>query len=787
MNAFAWVSVSVFLAVIRGSGTAAAAPAQDTQNTGADPRGVEVIAADPAGDSASSYSARHALVIGIDQYDDYAFPDLKHAVADAEAVARILVEKFAFPKDRVLLIRNQDASKQQLARALDFWVSDKRQVQPEDLLVVFFAGHGVTRDLSTGRELGCLVPADGKRDPSGEYAWDTLISMRNIADASEAIPAKHVLFILDCCFGGLAIDRSSPPVAAGLRQRARQVLTAGSRDQVVADGGAQGHSVFTAALLEALSGKADTDGDQVIAFGEMFHHVAYRVELETKGRQTPLQSSQLPGHEGGWVALFPPGIKPSGMTAAEQLAALKRTADEQLAEIRRLNDLIVVRDIVKEADGLWPRYPTTVPAMRSWLGRAREAKSHLPEHEESLLRARQEAYLSQIVSGVIQESDLKPIWEKADPALRWRHETSLELVQRLRAMEELIADVEARIEFAETIHRRSIGEYAKDWEEAINEIAFSEKYGELEITPQIGLVPMGPDSESGLWEFWHVETGARPERDENTQKLILTEEMGLVFVLIPGGTFTMGAVRPTAERKLGSPNVDESASGDEGPLHQITLDPFLLSKYEMTQGQWSRFTQHNPSWFQRGMSRGARRDEYSMLEPVDGVSYEDCEGELSRLGLVLPTEAQWEYAARAGTTTVYWCGDDRTVLSGVANLADQSYDRSYAEVRRFEDWNDHFPDVAPIGSFKPNPFGLHDVHGNLWEWCRDWYLRYDHALAPGTGERMPGAEEAPADRVDRGGGWGGSAFLARSSARDAGGPSFRGFVLGVRPARVITE
>jgi len=773
-----WLAL-VFLCLI----SPAPDPAIPSQATQQDPRGVEVMAVDPSDDSASTYAARHALVIGIDQYEDPAFPDLKHAVADAEAMARILVEKFAFPKDRVLLIRNQDASIGPLRRALEVWVCEK-QVQSEDLLVVFFAGHGVTRDLSTGRELGYLVPADGRRDPGGEYAWDTLLSMRNIADASETIPAKHVLFILDCCFGGLAIDRSSPPIAAGLRQRARQVLTAGSRDQVVDDGGGEGHSVFTAALIEALSGKADTDGDQVITFGELFNHVAYRVELETKGKQTPLQSSRLPGHDGGWVALFPPGIKPSGMTAAEQLAVLKRTADEQLAENRRLNDLIVVRDIVKDADRLWPRHPKTAPSMRSWLGRAREAKSHLPQHEESLLRARQEAYLHQVVSGVIEEGDSKPIWEKADPALRWRHETSLELVERLNDMDDLIADVESRLEFASSIEQRSIEEFSEQWKEAINEIAFSEKYGGLEIAPQLGLVPIGLDLGSGLWEFWHVETGLRPEREEKTQKLVLTEEMGLVFVLIPGGMFTMGAIPPSATHPLGSPHVDPQANTIEGPPHEITLDPFLISKFEMTQGQWLRFTKQNPSGFQRGKP-GTRSNEYSLLEPVEQVSYEDCDRELSRLGLDLPTEAQWEYSARAGTTTVFWSGNDRTSLVPVANVADQSFDGRIRNLGPFEAWNDQFPYVAPIGSLQPNPFGLHDVHGNLNEWCKDWYFRYDHAPAPGTGERMPAAEDAPADRVNRGGGWSRYAFDARSSNRQVIDPSIRISDLGVRPARVI--
>ncbi len=678
--------------------------------------GVEELAED-----ASTYGERHALVIGIDQYEDPAFPDLRYAVADAEGVAKILIEKFAFKQERVRLFKNHEATLEALSRALDDWAGDQKSIHENDLVVIFFAGHGLTRSLGKPGDLGYLVPVGGRRDPLGEYQWSSLISMDKMKQVSLCIPAKHVLFILDCCFGGLAAERVAPSLAAGLSRRARQLLTAGGKDETVQDSGASGHSVFTGALLEALQGEADEDGDRVITFGELFSFVGLRVEGQTSRRQTPL-NSQFPDHDGGSVALFPPDV-----------------------------------------------------------------------YEEILLRVRQEAYLSQVVAGLIPEGVTRePDWEEVDPDLRFRFETSTELVSRIRGLDKLIADVESRIEFASTIKKRSIDDFGKDWDEAINEVALSDKYGGLETTPQIGLVPIGPDPESGLWEFWHVETGERPERDLETQKLKIREETGLVLVLIPGGTFTMGAIRPSESHPLGSPNVDPLADSDESPLRSVTVEPFFLSKFEMTQAQWARVMGLNPSWHRPGgCSCGT-----PPIAPVEMVSFEDGVELCRRMGLVLPKEAEWEYAARGGTTSAWWTGNDRNSLDGAENLADIAFNKAYEEVRFFEDWlDDGFFCTAPIGTYRANGFGLHDVGGNVYEWCQDLYETSNvEANTVGEDEKQgienqaasPQANPNAELRVVRGGGYNLTAGGARSAYRNWYAPGARGRNLGLRPARGIT-
>src|SRR5262249_83188 len=149
----------------------------------------------------------------------------------------------------------------------------------------------------------------------------------------------------------------------------------------------------------------------------------------------------------------------------------------------------------------------------------------------------------------------------------------------------------------------------------------------------------------------------------------LDEGMGLVFVLIPGGKFWMGAQREDPHGR----NFDPQARNEETPVNEVTLAPFFLSKYEMTQGQWERMVGRNPSYFGPShYSTICNREGkgWTSLHPVEQVSWTECAALLKRLGLLLPTEAQWEYGCRAGTSTVYWSGDAKETLADAANVAD---------------------------------------------------------------------------------------------------------------------
>ena len=220
------------------------------------------------------YRDSYALVIGIDQYSQW--PRLHHAVRDARAVQETLVSRFGFKAENVTALYDGEATRANILRVLNDRLTDAKKVRRDDRVVVFYAGHGGTRKLSSGRDVGYLIPVDASL---ADFASDA-ISMPQLQEVAEATPAKHVLFLIDACYSGLGLTRGggAPKTASFLsdnaRRLGRQMLTAGGADQQVADDGPGGHSVFTWTLLQALNGKADLNDDSVITATELAAYVA---------------------------------------------------------------------------------------------------------------------------------------------------------------------------------------------------------------------------------------------------------------------------------------------------------------------------------------------------------------------------------------------------------------------------------------------------------------------------------------------------------------------------------
>ena len=233
----------------------------------------------------------------------------------------------------------------------------------------------------------------------------------------------------------------------------------------------------------------------------------------------------------------------------------------------------------------------------------------------------------------------------------------------------------------------------------------------------------------------------------------LGKDVKLEMVLIPAGKF-----------KMGSPESEKGQDIHE-PQHEVTLTkPYFMGKYEVTQEQWFEIMGENPSRL-----KGAKL-------PVTDVTWEDCQEFIKKLnaktdgGYRLPTESEWEYACRAGTTTAYSFGDKITPK-------DANYYVGYVGSMIVE--------PVAVGSYKPNAFGLYDMHGNVFEWCEDWYAKYPTGVVtdpkgPATGEKSATGEK----RVLRGGSFFDLGSYARSSNRmDYGSPTTRHVDLGFRLAR----
>ena len=218
---------------------------------------------------------------------------------------------------------------------------------------------------------------------------------------------------------------------------------------------------------------------------------------------------------------------------------------------------------------------------------------------------------------------------------------------------------------------------------------------------------------------------------------------------MPGGTARVGARRPEPGERLDSPFVDALASPEESPLDEVPLDPFFISKWEMTHEQWNRAVGRPPD---------GRRP---VTLPATLLDWFAATSVLARVGLELPTEVQWEYSARAGTTTPWWTGADPATLA------------------RFEVFD--APRALSVGGAAPNGFGLYDVAGNVSEWCRDVFARYEDARTAGDGERS-GLDER-SHRMRRGGSYRTPAEQLRSARRQIESPYGRRTDVWVRPAR----
>jgi len=218
---------------------------------------------------------------------------------------------------------------------------------------------------------------------------------------------------------------------------------------------------------------------------------------------------------------------------------------------------------------------------------------------------------------------------------------------------------------------------------------------------------------------------------------------------------------------MGSPRREIDRFNDEGPQHQVTISKgFWLFDTACRQSLWQAVMGENPSQFE-----GAGR-------PVENVSWEDCQRFLERvnalipdLNLGLPSEAQWEYACRAGTTTPFSFGE--TITPDQVNY---NGDHPYAGAPKglFRQT------TVPVGSLPPNAWGLHEMHGNVWEWCADGSRAYEDAAVIDP----LGSTEGATERVLRGGSWYSLARNVRSARRFASVPGDRDDVVGFRCARV---
>ena len=245
--------------------------------------------------------------------------------------------------------------------------------------------------------------------------------------------------------------------------------------------------------------------------------------------------------------------------------------------------------------------------------------------------------------------------------------------------------------------------------------------------------------------------GLAEEIETKTISLDLGGGVKMDFVRIPAGSFLMG-----------SPEVEEGRLADEGPQHRVTISqPFYMGKYEVTNAQFRRFApKHNSRWYMEYDKKFSLNDDN---QPAVMIHWKHTEWFCNWLNeridnkfvARLPSEAEWEYAARGGDGRLYPWGNEWPPPKGAGNFADataqEKLGKYWAVVPKY---NDGYHVTAPVGSFKPNPYGLYDMGGNAWEWCLDtWHRDYTSAPVDGSAWDPDFIFEKKRLMPMRGGGW----------------------------------
>jgi formylglycine-generating enzyme len=234
-----------------------------------------------------------------------------------------------------------------------------------------------------------------------------------------------------------------------------------------------------------------------------------------------------------------------------------------------------------------------------------------------------------------------------------------------------------------------------------------------------------------------TQLAAKPNEEKTSS---YTSKLGVEFVALPGGCFKMGS---------------DLLKDFEQPIHEACVDSFYIGKYEITQKQWNRLMDSNPSKF------------LGENHPVDRVSWLDSKAFIDRLNKFentnryrFATEAEWEYAARAGSQTEYYWGP--------------TIDNDYAWYYGTANYHTH-----PVGLKKPNAFGLYDMSGNLWEWVNDWFHKDYYKKKEKNNPKGPDSGKF---RVRRGGSWANFTKYIRSASRYRGRPDHKHHIMGFRIA-----
>jgi formylglycine-generating enzyme required for sulfatase activity len=635
--------------------------------------------------------AKLALLIGNESYDDPRLASLSAPAGDVHALKTALKDPKIGGFDEVTVLIN--ASLASALRQIGTLFTNRKR---DDLVLLYFSGHGVV-----DRE-GHLFLALSESLP--ELLLGTAIPASFIKEVMDKSSSRRQVLILDCCHSG-AFERGRKGSLAAMTEATfevngygREILTSSSATQYSLDGnelyGHAANSLFTRFVIQGLRTGEAAPGKELITLEQLYHYAHDRVIQQTPGMTPQRWVDRQQGtliiarNPNPWVQAIPP-----------QLNALLENEDPWIREgaVRVLGNRLLRGD------------PTTAKGALQKLSEIRSVETHLSV----------QAAIDELLAATNEPSEQRQHARKqttqAEPAQRpatdSEHAAELQgdqLEQRVSVKLDFDAKISTLAERLKALEASLMHEQEqRQWAEAERKRLESE-------TQQLRTRYLTPPDKEVLWQAGKV---FRDHTQDGTE--------GPQMIVIPAGTFAMGSAK-----------TDRWRFSNEGPPHEVTFArPFALGVYAISFAEYDVFAQ--ATGHKSPVAEKWGRDR----RPVVNVSWDDASAYANWLSLQtgkpyrLPSESEWEYAARAGADSIYWWGNEIEHNRANCDGCGSKWDNQQ---------------TAPVDAFSANPFGLYQMLGNVWEWVWDcWNDRYRGAPTNGTAW----IEGDCSRRVVRGGSW----------------------------------
>lgn len=636
---------------------------------------------------------KFALLIGVSEYQS-GFSPLPTTVKDVEAIQEVLVnpEIGEFAAENVTVLKNPQ--KPDMEEAIHDLYDNR---QRDDLLLLYFSGHGLIND-----DGNFYFSTSSTKKKNASFLPYLAVAASYVHECMKKSKSKRKVVILDSCFSG-AFSQGMTAKGGGainigqhLGGQGTAILTASTSTQYAYEEEGSEFGIYTRYLVDGIkTGAADKDGDGSISIDELHEYVSSKVQ-EVAPAMTP---KIYPVEEGHRIIL---AKSPQDDPNLKYRKVVEECASEDEGEISLINRQSL--NVIQKKLGLTIDIAQRIEAEVLEPYQKRQEKSQT--YEKAFCQLIEQKY---------------PISEKSRKQLQ-RLQNSLNL------RDEDIASIERKIlANKQVVYSPSSPNNTEPEPEKFLDIPVTSfKFETAKLIP--GVLSLGKSSEI-----------QRITKNANYFGEDLGNGVTLEMVSIPGGTF-----------KMGSPENEEGYHSSQSPQHEVTVPPFFMGKYPVTQQQWRVVAalpkvnidlKSDPSYF-----KGDGSTSLTNNLPVERVSWNDAQEFCARLSRManktyrLPTEAEWEYACRGGTITPFYCGE--TISTDLANY-DGNY--TYGQGQKGE----YREKTTEVGKFPANPFGLYDMCGNVWEWCEDgWHENYINAPTDGSAWTSLSSE-----RLLRGGSW----------------------------------